>query len=91
VADDKAQDVFLFIVSDAGQLIRGHQVSYNPSDKNFLADVKLGLNALRKIGNQYAFAGSAVGFGTIYQTEQFTDAKANSFVMKLLLDKNTNH
>ena len=66
LADTKAQDVFLFVLADSGQMIRGHQVSFNPSDKSFLADVSLGLNALRRIGNSFAFAGNANGFGTIY-------------------------
>jgi hypothetical protein len=64
-------------------------VSFNPSDKSFLADLSLGLNALRRIGDHYIFAGNSNGFGTIYQTEQFTEP--NSFVMKLAFDKSTNH
>ena len=66
VAADKSQDVFLLVVSDAGQLIRAHQVSFNPSDKSFLTDTSLGINSLRRIGNYYAFAGNANGYGTIY-------------------------
>lgn len=69
LADTKGQDVFLFVVADSGQMIRGHQVSFNPSDKSFLADVSLGLNALNRIGNSFVFAGNANGFGTIYQSE----------------------
>jgi hypothetical protein len=79
------------VVADSGQLIRAHQVSFNPSDKGFLADLSLGINSLRRIGNHYAFAGHANGYGTIYQTEQFTDSNPNSFVMKFAFDKSTNH
>ena len=82
------------IVADSGQLIRAHQVSFNPSDKGFLADMFLGINSLRRIGNHYAFAGHANGYGTIYQTEQFIDngqLNPNSFVMKFAFDKSTNH
>jgi len=69
LAEAKGQDVFLFVLADSGQIIRGHQVSFNPSDKSFLADVSLGINALRRIGNTFAFAGHANGFGTMYQSE----------------------
>ena len=88
-SDPKSTDVFLLVIADARQIVRAHQVSFNPSDKSFLADLSLGLNALRRIGDQYIFAGNANGFGTIYQTEQFTEP--NSFVMKLVFDKSTNH
>jgi hypothetical protein len=79
------------VVADSGQLIRAHQISFNPSDKGFLADMSLGINSLRRIGNYYAFAGHANGYGTIYQTEQFGEGQPNSFVMKFAFDKSTNH
>ena len=91
IADDKSWDAFLIVVADSGQLIRAHQISFNPSDKGFLADMSLGINSLRRIGNHYAFAGHASGYGTIYQTEQFGESQPNSFVMKFAFDKSTNH
>jgi hypothetical protein len=91
LADTKGQDVFIFVVSDAGQMIYGHQVSFNPSDKSYLVDTTLGINALRSIGNYYAFAGNALGYGTIYQSEAFADTQPNSFVMKILFQKSTNY
>ena len=53
--------------------------------------MSLGINSLRRIGSHYAFAGHANGYGTIYQTEQFTDSQPNSFVMKFAFEKSTNH
>jgi len=73
--------------------MKGQQISFNPSDFKFMADVNLGINALRKVGNFYAFAGHSLGFGTQYQSEKFGDPTAtpNSFVMKFLFDKSTNY
>ena len=79
------------VVSDSGQLIRAHQISFNPSDKGFLADMSLGINSLRRIGNHYIFAGHTNGYGTIYQEVEFAGSEPNSFVMKFAFDKSTNH
>jgi len=84
-------DTYLIVVSDSGQIIRGHQVSFNPSDLEFGADVALGINALRRVKDFYIFGGNAIGFGTRFNSEKFTDNQPNSFVMKLLFDKSTNH
>jgi len=87
--DVRSQDVFLLVVADARQIVRAHQVSFNPSDKSFFAELELGINALRRIGDHFVFAGNSKGFGTIYQSEQFSEP--NSFLMKVLFDKSTNH
>lgn len=48
---------------------------------------------MRRIGSYYAFAGNALSYATTYQSVQFNTANtdSNSFVMKYLFDKDTNH
>jgi hypothetical protein len=91
----KPNDAFIFVISDAGSVSRGIQVSFSAPYSGASASnqvfMKFGLNGLRRIGQYYIFAGNCAGFVTSQQNEVFAQSKDNSFVMKYLMDKNNNH
>lgn len=59
------QDAFIFIITDSGTIIRGQQISFSSSSAtNVPGSVKFGINALKKVGEYFIFAGYSTGFST---------------------------
>jgi hypothetical protein len=82
-------DVYLFVISDSGNVQRGKQISL--SSKTSSVNTYLGNNVLRKIGDSYIFAGYATGYYTKINSATFPNGKSNSFVMKYLFDKDSSY
>lgn len=85
---DTIEDMVLFIISDAGTLLRGKHISLTRTIADYDAILN-GNNVLRKRGEFYIWSGQSYGYLTDYSTGKFETASAfkyNTFTFRYSFD-----